>query len=65
MVINIFYLIQGESLDSNTNEVSLSCNPEDIVPLKYTTNLVNDADTGIVAEEGLLLINYLFIRLFI
>ncbi|CAG9789783.1 unnamed protein product [Diatraea saccharalis] len=33
-------------------EVSLSYNPEEVIPLKYSTNLTHENEAGVVAEEG-------------
>ncbi|CAB3224473.1 unnamed protein product [Arctia plantaginis] len=33
-------------------EVSLSYNPEEVIPLKYTANLAHENEAGIVGEEG-------------
>ncbi|XP_048485703.1 1-phosphatidylinositol 4,5-bisphosphate phosphodiesterase epsilon-1 [Plutella xylostella] len=33
-------------------EISLSYNPEEVIPLKYTANLAHENEAGIVGEEG-------------
>ncbi|XP_052745963.1 1-phosphatidylinositol 4,5-bisphosphate phosphodiesterase epsilon-1-like [Bicyclus anynana] len=33
-------------------EISLSYNPEEVIPLKYSGNLVHETEAGVVGEEG-------------
>ncbi|XP_022818821.1 1-phosphatidylinositol 4,5-bisphosphate phosphodiesterase epsilon-1-like [Spodoptera litura] len=44
----------GETPSENMTqpEVSLSYNPEEVIPLKYTANLAHENEAGIVGEEG-------------
>ncbi|XP_028163423.1 1-phosphatidylinositol 4,5-bisphosphate phosphodiesterase epsilon-1-like, partial [Ostrinia furnacalis] len=44
----------GEPLSENVQqpEVSLSYNPEEVIPLKYTANLAHENEAGVVGEEG-------------
>ncbi|XP_050359316.1 1-phosphatidylinositol 4,5-bisphosphate phosphodiesterase epsilon-1-like [Nymphalis io] len=44
----------GETPSENVQqpEISLSYNPEEIIPLKYSGNLVHENEAGVVGEEG-------------
>ncbi|XP_075989558.1 1-phosphatidylinositol 4,5-bisphosphate phosphodiesterase epsilon-1-like [Anticarsia gemmatalis] len=44
----------GETPSENVQqpEVSLSYNPEEVIPLKYTANLAHENEAGVVGEEG-------------
>ncbi|CAG4981424.1 unnamed protein product [Colias eurytheme] len=44
----------GETLSESVQqpEVSLSYNPEEVIPLKYSGNLVHETEAGVVGEEG-------------
>ncbi|XP_026325730.1 1-phosphatidylinositol 4,5-bisphosphate phosphodiesterase epsilon-1-like [Hyposmocoma kahamanoa] len=48
------YTHHGETPSENIQqpEVSLSYNPEEVIPLKYTANLAHENEAGIVGEEG-------------
>ncbi|KAG6459930.1 hypothetical protein O3G_MSEX011688 [Manduca sexta] len=48
------YPQHGETLSENIQqpEMSLSYNPEDVIPIKYTTTLAHDNEAGVVGEEG-------------
>lgn len=49
-----FYFISGDTPAENVQqpEISLSYNPEEVIPLKYTANLAHENEAGIVGEEG-------------
>ncbi|XP_063632308.1 1-phosphatidylinositol 4,5-bisphosphate phosphodiesterase epsilon-1-like [Cydia splendana] len=48
------HVSHGETPSENVQqaEVSLSYNPEEVIPLKYTANLAHENEAGIVGEEG-------------
>ncbi|KAJ0170027.1 hypothetical protein K1T71_014633 [Dendrolimus kikuchii] len=48
------HVTHGETPSENVQqpEVSLSYNPEEVIPLKYTANLAHENEAGIVGEEG-------------
>ncbi|XP_073964355.1 1-phosphatidylinositol 4,5-bisphosphate phosphodiesterase epsilon-1-like [Choristoneura fumiferana] len=54
------HMSYGETPSENVQqpEVSLSYNPEEVIPLKYTANLAHDNEAGIVGEEGFIDLQY-------
>ncbi|XP_072943181.1 1-phosphatidylinositol 4,5-bisphosphate phosphodiesterase epsilon-1-like [Epargyreus clarus] len=44
----------GETPSENVQqpEISLSYNPEEVIPLKYTANLAHENEAGVVGDEG-------------
>ncbi|CAK1554497.1 unnamed protein product [Leptosia nina] len=48
------YVHCGETPSENIQqpEISLSYNPEEVIPLKYSGNLVHETEAGVVGEEG-------------
>ncbi|XP_047518613.1 1-phosphatidylinositol 4,5-bisphosphate phosphodiesterase epsilon-1-like isoform X1 [Pieris napi] len=44
----------GETPSENVQqpEISLSYNPEEVIPLKYSGNIVHETEAGVVGEEG-------------
>ncbi|XP_068626037.1 1-phosphatidylinositol 4,5-bisphosphate phosphodiesterase epsilon-1-like [Battus philenor] len=46
--------LHGETPSENVQqpEINLSYNPEEVIPIKYTTNLAHENEAGIVGDEG-------------